>query len=518
MEALLFLWTLAVAGSNALVMELNEQDGPQVDVRIPLCYVPVLGSASEQLYTPRYQFSLVEGGTIAGTIEVASVVEDSVSTLGKRSSELVGSLKDGMLPVNPKTPLRVRRRFITERYHQDHNSWVQLLYNIYRWLFYRDGTEQKDTGLSGINKVSDKQALDNVYILLLSRAKWDLYSSAAYEEYLQPAKGKDRFVLTSHIVADMRIPITKVGQPVEFSFRAKEPDRFVLMLFNADERKLMLKGQIEFVNPGGDHLPTEMKYFAPVVSFWESVYRVTGVLALAYLILHARGKANVVNYIMAVNFLFVGAYLRLDRTLMDSLVETGKFSNILWTFTHMVRRLHENCLMAILLLLALGWKVVRTHLTGMEYRVVLSVATFSAIGGFIEILVFGVDISRSLVHTMAFIAILIATNFNILLIRARVVDESLNAEAGMAYAHLKAYNLFKIGFFAAILKPEVYSIVRSMCLQITGEHSFIWDEHFMLFIDLFFDYIIYCVYFVAFIPIAQLPLFKHLFATRSIAP
>nr|BAN64226.1 membrane protein, putative [Babesia bovis] len=514
MSASLLRWVLmlaaAVRSTYSLVTTFKESDGPYKSLRIPMCFVPVLGANSDQMYNPRYQFSLTEGGTIEGMIKVVNVLDGPVVKVARHPEELIKSMKNGIDYSNRHNPLRVRIRTVDEGHHQDHHSWFQLGHNLHKWFTRRNDDDMPLQEPLVDRGISDRQTLDNVYLLLMSKAKWDIYSSVATEEHLQPAKGNNKFIVSSNVAADMRIPISEVGVPIKFRFTAKETDRFVLMILNADERKLLLDGKITFMNPYNDHLTSEMKYFEPVISFWESVYRFTGILALAYLLLNLRSTANMVNYIMALNFGLIGLYLRLDRFLLDSLINTGEHSNILWTLAHVLRRIHENCLMGLLLLLALGWKILRPHLSGVEIRLVLSVTVFSCVVGFIEILIFGVDVTRGLVYTISFVAILIATNFNILLIRARVVDESLNSDAGIAYAHLKAYKLFKIGFFASILKPEIYSIIRGLCLQTTGDQTFVWDEHFMLFIDLFFDYVIYCVYFVAFMPTTQLPLFKHL--------
>ncbi|ORM42302.1 uncharacterized protein BXIN_1545 [Babesia sp. Xinjiang] len=507
----------AMHSIDAIIIELREYDDPKEALRTPICSVPVLGSTSEQLYTPKYQFSLGKGGTIKGSIGVVRVVDNNVSLALRKPEELAEVLKSGIFHSNANSAFKVRRRAFAEWNNQDHYNWFQLMYNLYKWVFCKDRRKNQDPLLAEDHVLSETEILDNVYILLMSKSKWDLYVSSLSEEHLQPAKGSNKFVVTSHVFADLRIPITALGKQETFIFQAEETDRFVLMLLNPDERKLVMKGEISFLNPGSDHLPMEMKHFKAVIVFWEVIYAISGILAFAYLLLRLRSDAQMVNYIMAINFAFVTLYLRLDTLLLDSIMKTGTYSNIVWTMTHVVKRLHENSLLATLVLLALGWKMGRENLSALEFRIVCSVTAFSCVVGFIEILIFGVDVSRNVVHTVAFISILIASNFNILMIRARIVDEPLNSDVGVAYAQLKAYNIFKIGFFVSVMKPELYSIVSAMCLQSSGEQNFIWDEHFMLFFDLFFDYLLYCLYFMAFMPAQQLPLFKHLFAGRRLA-
>ncbi|GIX65186.1 cleavage and polyadenylation specificty factor subunit [Babesia caballi] len=513
------LWALVFAIatqiSDALVMEFGEHDGARSMLFTPLCLVPVLASTAEQMHTPSYQFSLEKGGTIDGTVEVAAVqdVQGRLPLLGV--GEPVEEMKR-ILNTSRKTGLQIRRSSRYVKSNHDHHNWIQLIQNIRKWVSdWGRGVSDDAKGEEASPAMAESQPLDNVYLMILSKPQWDLYLSSHPDDQVEPSEVVDKFVFSSHFAAEMRIPITEVGQPVTFKFKAKTTDRFFALLFNADERKLVLRGKVRFVNPGNDHLPVEMKHFRAVIVFWEIVFVTSGALSVMYLALFHARKAVLSSYLVAFNFTFVSLYLRLDRQLLDSIRATGTYSNILWTVAHLVKRLHENCLLAVMVLLALGWKVHREHLTGIEFRMVFSVAAASTVVGFIEVLFNGVDVSRYLVNTLAFIVMLMASNFNTLVIRTRVVDESLSPQTGIFYSYLKVYKIFKVSFFAYIFKPAIYSTVRTMCLQSSAEQNFIWDEHFMLFMDLLFDYVVYCLYFLAFMPISQLPLFKHLLATHS---
>ncbi|KAK1935953.1 putative membrane protein [Babesia divergens] len=516
MAAHCVVWVLLATIADALIIDINDNNGSVDALATYVCNVPVLGSTLEQFPTPNYQFSLARGGIIEGTLVVSSAAESSDQLDGGKPRNTVDDVKKMFASEQRNRSIQLRQRFKARKTFENHYNWLSLARNAFNLFFssHASGLPAQESDVAR-NDLKDKRVLDNVYLILLSKAQFDSYFSSDYENLTEPARNSNQFVYNSHIIADMRIPIPAIGEPITFSYKARDVDRFALIIFNADERQLLFNGKVTFLNPGNDHLPVEMKYYKDVITFWEVVYLLTGFCFMVYLLVFCESTAKVVNHMLALNFLMVALYLQLDRALLRSIRETGSYSGILWTLAHLVRRFHEIYIMTTLVLLALGWKVLREHLTETEVRIVLSVCTFSSVVGFIEILVNGIDVSRYVVNTMSFIAILIATNFNTIVIHSRVIEESLSVQAGLAYSLMKTYGSFRIAFFAYIFKPILYSSLRAMCLQLSAEQVFVWDEHLMLFLDLMFNYCVYCIYFVAFMPISQLPLFKHLFATDT---
>ncbi|GBE62440.1 lung seven transmembrane receptor [Babesia ovata] len=509
--AWVFALTIALSVVDALVLELRVDDGPRTDLITPIYSMPILAATSEHIEIPNYLFALDKGGSIEGTVKVVSVQDTQVMmSKGKETRSGINRT----LGAHWTSAIQFRPRIGGYKTNRDHYSWIHLIYNIYNWALGGGSGKVDESAVNSVKGIPT-QTLDNVYLVIMSKLQWDLYFTSRSEQQIEPSKGSSQFIASGYFVADMRIPIPAVGQSVDFTYKVKSTGTFVILLFNANERKLLLDGKVTLMNPNNEHLSVEMKYYRGVLTLWTVVYATTGICALLYLIFWVGRTAKGLNYVLAVNFLCVAIYLQLDRQLVHSIIETGTYPNILWTMTHLVKRVHENCLLATLVLLSLGWQMIRETLTPTEFRTVIVVAIFACVNEFIEILVNGIDVARFAIGSVVFITNIIALNINQLIIRARIIDESLTMQTGLAYGQLKAYNIFKASIFAGAFKPVVYSLVRTFCFKTSAEQMFIWDEHFMLFIDLMFDYAIYCTYFAAFMRISQPPLFKHLFPQYS---
>ncbi|CDR98076.1 membrane protein, putative [Babesia bigemina] len=504
-------FTIALSVVDALVLELRVDDGPRKDVISPIYSMPVLATTSDHVDVPTYVFAVAEGGSIEGTVKVVSIEDSPVMV--SAGNETNGGIT-GTLGGYWNSAVQLRQRIKSYKNNRDHYSWLQLIYNLFNWAFGGGRGKDDNNAVSSVSR-DPTQTLDNVYIVIISKLKWNLYVKARSEYVMEPAKGSDQFIVSGYFVADMRIPIPAVGQSVNFTYKVKSTDTFVILLFNANESKLIMDGKITLKNPNNDHLSVEMMYYRGILAFWTILYATTGICALLYLIFWLRGTAKGLNYMLALNFVCVAIYLQLDRQLIQLIVDTGTYPNILWTMAHLVKRVHENCLLATLVLLSLGWQIIRENLTPTEFRTVIAVAVFACVNEFFEILVNGTDVARFAVGSVVFITTIIALNINQLIIRASITDESFSEQTGIAYGQLKAYNIFKASIFAGAFKPIIYSMVRTFCFRSSTEQMFIWDEHFMLFMDLMFDYALYCTYFGAFMLISQPPLFKHIFTQCS---
>lgn len=485
-------------------------------LHINLCNVPVLASAAEQLPIYSFQFSLEKGGTLEGGIAFkVNKTEDDGSAV-VTSADVTNSLGGNAIFRQPGHSIQIRSRFTSARGLGNQYTVYQLLQHVYSWLFGPKKEQQPVEATDSNDPLMANSAdLDNVYILLLSSAQLEAYMASDYQKQIEASKNKRGYVYNSNIAAEIHVPASAGRFYTKFLYKAKETDRFALFIFNADLKKISIKGMVSFVNPGNDHLPVEMKYYYEVLTFWEVVFILTGILTFNYLTFCCHTTAKMVNYLLAFNFVLVAFYLQLDRYVLLSIKKSGTYSNILWTSVHLLRRLHEIYLRTILILLALGWKVIRDRISEMENRMLITFGVFSCIIGFIEILVNGIDVSRYIINTATFIAILIATNFNTLILQSRLTDEGLNQNAGVSYAIMKSYNIFRLGFFAFVFKPLFYSSFRGICLQLSSERYFVWDEHIMLFLDLMYDHAVYCLCFFAFIPASEIPLFKHVLADSS---
>lgn len=506
-----YSWPLLLAIALPLIesytFDLSTLKNVDGEVITHLCELPLLAVSSEELASPFYFFSLEKGGRIFGYAKIRSAgkLDDSlvISDDDNSRTHLPEDLSKSGSRRKPKAFDFCWKTSRGKRYGNHHN-WLHLFAIIF------GGDKEEDENV----KDYDETLVDNLYLVLFSRSQWELYLSTSPLSKVQPSRNKRGFVYYSNMISSLRIPLTKVGDTVSFGFEATEPNRYVLVLFNTDQRKLSLEGYIRFINPKGLHLTVEMVYHHDVLKFWTSVFVSASVLSLFYLFAIRNFRPKSVNYMLALNFFFYSTFLFLDMMLLNSVQEKGHYPKYLWALAHLLKRFHEIYILLLLVLIALGWKIIRESLSVVESQLITSISVVSVLMGFVEVLISGFDVSRYLVHAIACICILVATNFNIVIINSRISDEGLSPYAGSAYSHVKKFNNFRIIFFTYILKPAIFSSIRFICLQPSINQMAIWDEHLNLFLGIGFDFITYLLLFLNFLPRTNKGLFGHLFQSQ----
>ncbi|EKX72680.1 conserved hypothetical protein [Theileria equi strain WA] len=507
-----FSWLLSFAIALPIIesytLDLSTLKNIHGEVITHLCEIPLLAVSSEELATPFYFFSLEKGGRIFGYAKITSA--------GKLDDGLIIPDDDGTNTQTSEDTAREKSRqrpkafdfswrTVKGRKYGNHHNWVHLLATIF-------GSDKEENVIEDDDQDS---TVDNLYLILFSQAQWELYLSTSPLSKVQPSKNKRGFVYYSNMISSMRIPLTKVGDTVSFGFEAPEPNRYVLVLFNTDQRKLSFEGYIRFINPKSLHLPIELAYHFDVLKFWTLIFLSASIISLFYLFAIRSFRPKSINYLLALNFLFYSTFLFLDMLMVNSIRETGNYTKPIWALAHLLKRFHEIFILLILVLVALGWKIMRESLSVVESQLITSISAVSVLMGFVEVLISGFDVSRYLVHAIACICILVATNFNIVIINSRISDDGLSPYAGSAYSNMKKYNNFRIIFFTYILKPAIFSSIRFICLQPSINQMIIWDEHLNLFLGVCFDFVTYLFLFINFLPRTNKGLFGHLFQSQQ---
>lgn len=128
--------------------------------------------------------------------------------------------------------------------------------------------------------------------------------------------------------------------------------------------------------------------------------------------------------------------------------------------------------LSAILLLSMGWCTVRRSLTFREARVfILCMSIYGTLSG-LSASCFSDDdqcvafslaetISRAIVE----LVVIVATNFNMSNLRARVCERTWGVEAIRGYAHLKQLSSLRRVFFAYILFPTAVSIIDLSILR-----------------------------------------------------
>uniref|UniRef100_A0A3B0N9A1 Cleavage and polyadenylation specificty factor, subunit, putative n=1 Tax=Theileria annulata TaxID=5874 RepID=A0A3B0N9A1_THEAN len=493
---------------------------------------------------------------VATTTDTTNTIATNTN-IGKGTSTV---LLDNMLQFNrlkrktkrPLFSISLRNRNRSTNTFTNHHSFLHLIQTIYHSIKHRNNnnntlsdnvntTNEKDFNKAIINTpvtppntnptttgrvlkdtttsdtphdLDEELIVDNAYLILFSQSQWQLYLSNGPYDVVQPSRNGRGYVYFSNVISKLRIPITKVGDTVTFQYVSDQPDRYILLLFNPDQRRMTLEGYVRFENLNSYNLPLEMKYHFQIFTLWFFIYLFSFVISALYLYFFVESNVKKVNYCLSLNYLLYTTFLLLDLVIIYIVRLSDKVPKYIWAFSHIFKRLHEIYILTLLVLLSLGWRILRDSLSSIEIQLISSISLVCILMGFVEVAVSGFDISRYLVHAIACICILMATNFNIVLINTRIVDEGLTPQAGVAYQHMKIFSNFRILFFVYMFKPAIFSLIRFVCLQPTLDQVIIWDQHLNLFIDLVFDFTVYTLLFFNFIP-KDKGLFNHIFQNTT---
>merc|ERR1711920_175528 len=145
--------------------------------------------------------------------------------------------------------------------------------------------------------------------------------------------------------------------------------------------------------------------------------------------------------------------MEVSRSGRDSVV-----SDIGWQLVDKVQTILE---LMMFLLIALGWKFLRGTLNVTEVRFAVGISLISFYLGIFEVACTtqstcsGYQLSRYILHSLCYLVVIVAMNFNLQMIYAQIADAPASVESGKLYRKHSAYKVFRWIFLAFIIAPTV---------------------------------------------------------------
>merc|ERR1711920_369026 len=145
--------------------------------------------------------------------------------------------------------------------------------------------------------------------------------------------------------------------------------------------------------------------------------------------------------------------MEVSRSGRDSVV-----SDIGWQLVDKVQTILE---LMMFLLIALGWKFLRGTLNVTEVRFAVGISLISFYLGIFEVACTtqstcsGYQLSRYILHSLCYLVVIVAMNFNLQMIFAQITDAPASLESGKLYRKHSAYKVFRWIFLAFIIAPTV---------------------------------------------------------------
>jgi len=307
--------------------------------------------------------------------------------------------------------------------------------------------------------LQNEQPANNTYLMVLTHAQWAAWRRVQ-PQTLPKAGSSHNDGLNSYLISYWR---TGINDRVRASFRinAPEKNRYHIGVLNAQQMMLKLKGELSLVNPGGEQLSLQ-EQGVPGVLLWASAlfFASCGLFSVLLLAASRRGR-TAMHLVMSAVLLLKGIVLLLWWCDCMQVSRTGSstvIGNIGWQLLDKVQTILE---LMMFLLIALGWKFLRGTLNITEVRFAVGISVISFYLGVFEVACktastcSGYQLSRYILHSLCYLVVIVAMNFNLQMIYAQITDAPASLESGKLYRKHQAYKLFRWIFLMFIIAPTV---------------------------------------------------------------
>lgn len=330
--------------------------------------------------------------------------------------------------------------------------------HLWSFLEYDIGLEPGAT--IEIDLVNDRPS-PNVYVMVLTHEQWRAWQR---EEPLSlpGEEGNDNSPggLNSHLVSHWR---GALQEHLQTKFNASTPtkDRFYIGVLNVQEHTMQLHGNISMTNPGGQQLPLQEQQVPPVLLATSGLFFASCALYTVLVLLGPRRSRTEMHGLMGAALLLKGCVLLLWWVDYRQVAATG-FNNTLgqigWQLLDKIQTILE---LMLFLLTALGWKFLRPTLNIHEKRFAYGISVISMYLGVFEVACTsqatcsGYQLSRYILHSLCYLVVIVAMNFNLQMVGAQIQEGPANLESGKLYRKHNAYQVFRWIFLAFIIAPTV---------------------------------------------------------------
>lgn len=374
------------------------------------------------------------------------------------------------------------------------------------------GTQNTVVGKNSLTK----KEIKNVFVLLLNGEQLTSLNHSPVQDlaFLSFSEIYPRFNISTYIRSVLRIPIK--DHSLKFEYKVPRLDRYTLLVVNGDRIPLQIKGKVIIKNPFPlNHLSFERRMDKFVADFMMTLYIAT---ILGYIIYSVYSNQALVQtygsgvYIKFNSLQIIGLLLLtikpiclyFDKLNVIAFTQFGNVKFSSWFLPRLLTRCYETLFIMYMLLISLGWRVLRDNLLSMEAKLLIGFFTLLFYLGVFEVILGAFQIARYIFQAVASLCIVIATNINTTLLQNTISDQSISPRLGILYNKWESYSNFKWVFGLFILKPSVLFLCRVFALQPNG-----FDDWIYTLFDSIIDYLILIITMFLFRPFKSLKLFNQ---------
>lgn len=332
----------------------------------------------------------------------------------------------------------------------------QDLDDVWTFLAYDIGLAPGAT--VSINLTNTRPA-HNTYVMMLTHAQWEEWHRVE-PTTLPGVDGQKLGGLNSYLASYWRKGID-ARMEGSFMINAARDDRYYIGVLNAQEQKLRLHGDWSMVNPGGEQLILQEQKLPQVLLATSILFAASAAGLIGLLVSVWRNGRTVMHALMVLVLLLKGVVLLLECFNRMLVSRTGSDTVVGDVGYQLLDKVQTILELMMFLLTSLGWKFLRPHLNVTEVRFAVGISVISFYLGVFEVACTtastcsGYKLSRYILHSLCYLVVIVAMNFNLQMVLHQISEAPANLEAGRLYQKHLAYKIFRGIFLIFIIAPTV---------------------------------------------------------------
>jgi len=313
-------------------------------------------------------------------------------------------------------------------------------------------------------ELHNKHPVNNTYVMVLTHSQL-----IAWQENQTPLRSATGGQVPSSYFGTYWRQNFRGQLKAEFKILSNWSDRYTIIIMNPLEQEVDLGGSLTLVNPGDEQLTLE-DVQVPGVLIWMSVVYGISCASFGLLLLTVWRQGRSYVHMLIVLVLFFKCLVLFLHWCDLSMIENqpgrvidSKVASIIWQLFDKVQTILE---LMMFLLISLGWKYLRSHLNITEVRFALGISVISFYLGCWQVACktnsscSGYKLSRYILHSLCYLVVIVAMNFNLQMVQAQIADAPASQEAGKLYQKHRAYSHFRWIFLLFIIAPTAELFVK----------------------------------------------------------
>lgn len=342
--------------------------------------------------------------------------------------------------------------------------WVYLESNFRPWGLDPGATIGVDLN------VSDPSP--NVHFVVITWNQWKLWQAdyQRMESLVRRSHLPNLETQSAYKVVHWRAPLAEHFK-AKFTVVARQRDRYMIGILNPNVEAVRVVGNLSVLNPNGEQLQVQDGCM-PLVLDTMTVFFGTLLFGYtAHLLFIARkpNKTKMHALLFFVLLLTVTAII-CYRVHFYQVKKFGREGRRMAIFREVIHKAHQTAECILFLLIALGYKFLRPTLNRSEIRVTAIMSTLSLWLGVAQMVRLdaisqqGYILSRHVLHCLIFLIVIVATNFNLSVVQANLLEAPASPESGQLYRRWIAYKNFRWIFLAFILAPNFEAALQALII------------------------------------------------------